>query len=77
MDQTGSPMPAYLASLARTAIATGAGYLAGKGYITGEQSAELVAGGLVLLAALWSLLQKWRAHRKLQAAIDASAGKAS
>lgn len=74
MDTTPGAVPTYLASIARWAIATGAGFLIGKGYVTAEQAATVSAAALALLPLAWSLIQKRNAGKALKDAIAAPAG---
>jgi hypothetical protein len=76
MDTTPNPIPSYLAGILRTALAFLAGLLVTKGWITAEQSAELVGAGLVVITAAWGIYQKYAAHKDLKSAIAAPAGQA-
>ena len=44
--------------LIRHALTTGGGYLAGSGIIAQDQVGTLVAGAMVVVGIIWSLLQK-------------------
>jgi hypothetical protein len=68
MNDTPNPVPSYLAGIVRTALGFGAGWLVSKGYFSAEQTSELVGAGVVLVTGLWSLFQKWNAHKALKAA---------
>lgn len=66
---TPSPIPAYIGSIVRWAVGAGAGWLINKGYVTSDQTPELVGGAMALAAVVWSLLQKFQAHKTLKAAV--------
>jgi len=69
-------MKEILLGFARTGLAALAGWLAAKGYITADNQEALIGGGLVLVAAAGSAINKVAAQKKLEKAIAAPAGKA-
>lgn len=69
-------MTEILLGLARTILAAGAGWLVAKGYITADNQEALIGGGLVLVAAGGSAINKISTNKKLEKAIAAPAGKA-
>lgn len=76
MDAAPNPIPSYVATLVRTAISFAAGFLVSKGWLTTEQSAEVVGAALVLVPVVWGLISHRNAHVDLQKAIAAPEGQA-
>jgi hypothetical protein len=74
---TVNALPSYLASIIRNILAMVAGYLVGKGVMDEATSTAIIGGVMAAIPVIWSLLQKKSATDKLQAAIDAPAGRAS
>jgi hypothetical protein len=77
MEEQPSVLPSYMTSLLRSVATTLGGYLIGKGYITADQAPQFAGLVVVVGTAIWSLYQKWLAHKRLTAAIAAPAGAAS
>lgn len=75
-DQAPSPVPSYAAGILRNAISGLVAYAAGKGWLPADQAPEVVAGAVVLVSAIWSIIQKRNAHVDLKAAIAAPTGQA-
>jgi len=59
---TPSPVPSYLASIARAVLTAAGGWAVNHGYVQSDQVQQLVGAVLVLLAVAWSLWQKRNAH---------------
>lgn len=69
--------PSVLTTLLRYGLTTVGGWLIGKGYITGEQSLQLVGIAGPLAGAVWGVYSTVKSKQALKAAIDAPKGKAS
>lgn len=69
--------PALLTTLFRYLLTTAGGFLIGKGWITGQQAAEIAGFALPLAAGAWGLWSTYAGKKTLKAAIDAPPGKAA
>lgn len=59
--------------IVRTVLASGAGFLVGKGYITEDMVEPLIGGVIAIGVAVWSFVQKKGASKKLEAAKESAA----
>lgn len=73
MDTT-NPVPAYLGSIVRTAMAVAGGYLVAKGYVTTDQIPEVGGAVLALVTLVWSLAHKAAVQKAIADAISAGKG---
>jgi hypothetical protein len=76
MDQAPSAIPANIASILRVVGSFIGGYLLSKGYLTGEQLAQIGGVALPVVAILWSLIKNHNTTKTIQKAIDAPTGSA-
>ena len=58
----------FIGSIARTVLASAAGFLVGKGYITEDQIEPIIGGVTVIGVAIWGVLQKKSAAKKIEVA---------
>lgn len=69
MEQIPELLKAYAGGIARWALSGVLGHLVAAGIITGDNAAETIVYASGLLAALaWSLYQKYKAQKALDAA---------